>query len=230
MAVQPEDEEAAIPVPVLRTPVRRGRRIPPMRPPAGDDHEGVGPVLLRPRVLEGRPVPEAAPPGPGVPNGRRPMGAPVRATRVRGPPYPPHRSAWAEPPLRREAAQGRPRGILLLAHGPRHAALRRRSEPNTGQGMGPSEGVVPGGAGPPPVPARLRGDGRPRGVQRMDGHDAVADAARRRLVLPVVAEQQPDGAAERERRGLASASWAAPDGQRAGPPPGLDGPPRLRVS
>src|SRR3972149_10317923 len=114
MAVQPEDEEAAIPVPVLRTPVRRGRRIPPMRPPAGDDHEGVGPVLRRPRVVEGRPIPEAAPPRAGGPDGRRPMGAPVRAARVRGPSRLPRGSARAEPPLRREAAEGRAPGIVLL--------------------------------------------------------------------------------------------------------------------
>jgi len=78
--------------------------------------------------------------------------------------------------------------------------------------------------------SRLRGEGRPRGVQRVDGHDGVADAAHRRLVLPVVAEQRPDGTAERERRGLAASKGSASDGERVGPPPRMDGPPRLRPS
>ena len=99
---------------------------------------------------------------------------------------------------------------------------------HAGQGVGPSKGPVPGGAGPPPGADPQRRDGRPRGVQRVEGHDVLEDAPRRGPILRLVAEQQPHGAAERERRGLAEEARAARDGQCEGSPPRLDGPPQLR--
>src|SRR3972149_1766949 len=103
MAVQPPDEKAAVPVPMLQEAVRPRRWLPQALPSAGYDHEGRGPVLLGPRAREDRAVPGETPPGPRGPEDRPRLVKGLGPAVLRFPEAPRRPSPGPEPALRREA-------------------------------------------------------------------------------------------------------------------------------